>query len=86
MEEDSKKLMYFLIHAVIVVLIFIALTNWLIGNPMGGGELTRTMFQVMLYFLQLGVMLIAHRGTPYLKYAFFGATFAFIMVFIIEIT
>ena len=86
MKEENKALIYFLIHAAIVVLVFIILTNWLIGNPMGGGELTRVMFQVMLYFFQLVAIILAHRGTPYLKYAFLGATFAFIMVFIIEVT
>lgn len=86
MKEENKALIYFLLHAVIVVIVFLALTNWLIGNPYGGGPLTRVVFQLMLYFFQLIFILIAHKGTPYIKYAFFGATLTFVMIFIYEAT
>lgn len=84
--SDNKGPLYFLIHAGIVLFVFIVLTIWLMGNKEGGADIARIGLQGILYLFQLVIILIAHKGTVNVKYAFLGATVVFIIVFIYEAT
>ncbi|MDR6564602.1 MULTISPECIES: hypothetical protein [unclassified Arcicella] len=84
--QESNPL-YFFLHAAIVFIIFILLTIWMNNSlQAGGADIGRFAFQGILYFIQILFILIAHKGTPNIKPAFFGATVTFIIVFIYEAT
>ena len=84
--SDNKGLLYSILHGGIVVLVFIVLTDWMMGNKMGGADIGRWLYQGMLYFIQVLFILIIHKGSSYIKDAFWGATIVFIVVFLIEIS
>ncbi len=83
--QESNPL-YFFLHGAIVFIFFILLTIWMNNNHQGGADIGRFAFQGILYFIQILFILIAHKGTPNIKPAFFGATVTFIIVFIYEAT
>ncbi len=85
-DSENKGPLYFLLHGGIVFLVFILLTIWMMSNKQGGADIGRWGAQGVLYFIQLLFILIIHQGTNNIKYAFWGATIVFIIVFIIEIS
>ena len=89
MENNSESrqedgFVFFLLHAVIVIIICVLLTLWLKGNKQGGADIARWGFQGVLFLIQLFGIMVTHKGERQ-NFAFFGCIITFIPVFIYEV-
>ena len=91
MEKDENgvvEILHMLLNVGIVLVIFILLTIWMKNSKEGGADIARWGFQAVLYLVQMLIAFLFHRdiNKRNLKPSFIGATIAFIIVFLIEIT